>query len=246
METIGILKKEETIGEIVTSDFRKAQVFKSFGIDFCCGGKKTVAEVCEKKGINPDTVINALNQLNAQDSTTENEHSKWNIAFLAEYIVNTHHEYVKENIPFMTELAEKVARVHGAEHPELVKVAELFGIVANELISHLMKEERMLFPFIKELHAAQINGTQIPPTVFGDVSNPIQMMESEHEQAGDILRSIREITNNFALPQEACNSYTILFKKLEEFENDLHRHVHLENNILFPKTLAVKKELESA
>jgi len=244
METIGLLKKEDTIGEIVTSDYRKAQVFKSFGIDFCCGGKKTVAEVCEKKGMDPDVVINALSRLDAQDSTNENEQSKWNIAFLADYIVNTHHEYVKENIPFMTELAEKVARVHGAEHPELIKVAELFNVVANELTSHLMKEERMLFPFIKVLHAAQINGTPVPPAVFGDVSNPIQMMESEHEQAGDILRNIREITNNFALPAGACNSYTILFKKLDEFENDLHRHVHLENNILFPKTLSITKELE--
>jgi regulator of cell morphogenesis and NO signaling len=239
-------EKEETIGDIVTKDYRKAQVFKSFGIDFCCGGKKTIAEVCEKKGIDPVKVTNALEQAGAETATSENDFLKWDIGFLTDYIINIHHQYVKETTPFVIELANKVAKVHGAEHPEVITVAQLFNKVGQDLMLHLDKEEKILFPFIKELAAVQRNGGSIPESAFGNVSNPIQMMESEHEEAGEALHTIREITNNFTLPAGACNSYTILYKKLNEYENDLHRHVHLENNILFPKAILTEKELQTA
>ncbi len=235
---------EETIGEIVTRDYRKAQVFKSFGIDFCCGGKKTIKEVCESKGIDEMAVKKALEQVAGETTTSENDYQKWEIGFLTDYIINTHHQYVKENTQFIMELANKVARVHGNQHPELIKVAQIFTQVALDLTSHMNKEEKMLFPFIKELSTVQRNGGSVPASAFGKVSNPIRMMEAEHEEAGEALETIRLITDNFTLPADACNSYTILFKKLDEYENDLHKHVHLENNILFPKSIQVETELQ--
>ncbi|SDI99818.1 regulator of cell morphogenesis and NO signaling [Pedobacter sp. ok626] len=235
---------EETIGEIVTKDYRKAQVFKGFGIDFCCGGKKTVAEVCEKKGIDVMAVKGALELVSDEITTSENDYLKWDIGFLTDYIINTHHQYVKENTPFIMELANKVAKVHGGQHPETLRIAQLFSQVGADLMLHMSKEEKVLFPFIKELAAVQHQGGSVPTSAFGKVSNPIQMMESEHELAGEALHTIREITNNFTLPQDACNSYAILYKKLDEYENDLHRHVHLENNVLFPKAIAAEKVLQ--
>ncbi len=239
------LKDQETIGDIVTKDFRKAQVFKRLGIDFCCGGKKSLEQVCEKKGLNAEDVRKELDSVNNEAPANGNDYLKWNVGFLAEYIINTHHQYVKDNVPFILELANKVARVHGANHPKMVKVAEIFAGVATELTLHLMKEETILFPFIKELAIAQNEGSKLPESAFGNVSNPIRMMEMEHEEAGDALKVIRELTNNFSLPPDACNSYTILYKKLDEFENDLHVHVHLENNILFPKSIQLEKQLLS-
>lgn len=236
---------EGTIGEIVTKDYRKAQVFKSFGIDFCCGGKKTIAEVCQSKGIDVALVKEALDQVGGEVKAGENEYLKWDIGFLTDYIINTHHQYVKENTQFILELASKVAKVHGDQHPELVDVARIFTQVGLDLVSHMNKEERILFPFIKDLAAVQRNGGSIPVSAFGKVSNPIKMMEVEHEEAGEALQTIREITNNFTSPADACNSYTILFKKLDEYENDLHKHVHLENNILFPKSISVENELQT-
>lgn len=239
----GALQTPETVGDIVTKDFRKAQVFKRLGIDFCCGGKKSLEQVCEKKGLNAEEVRKELDAVHEETSAQGNDYSKWNIGFLADYIINTHHQYVKDNGPFILELANKVARVHGHHYPELIKVAEIFAGVTAELTQHLMKEERILFPFIKVLANVQTEGGQLPASEFGNVASPIELMEMEHEDAGNALKTIRELTKNFSLPQDACNSFTILYKKLDEFENDLHVHVHLENNILFPKAIELEKTL---
>jgi regulator of cell morphogenesis and NO signaling len=150
---------------------------------------------------------------------------------------------VKENIPFISELANKVASVHGDRHPEVIKVAEIFSQIAKDLSLHLMKEENILFPFVKQLTEAARNGQKVSLAPFGTVNNPTQVMEMEHEQAGEDLGAIREVTNGYSLPADACTSFTILYKKLQEFENDLFTHVHLENNILFPKAIQLEKEL---
>ncbi len=233
----------ETIGEIVAKDYRKAQVFKNLGIDFCCGGKKTIAEVCEKKGIDPEEVERRLASIKGNNTNSETDYQKWDIGFLSDYIINTHHQYVRDNTAFILEIAQKVARVHGDRHPELIRVAELFSRVGNDLTLHMIKEEKILFPFIKQLAHIYKSGGTVPVADFGKVSVPIRVMESEHEQVGGDFEIIREITNNYQLPVDACSSYTILFKKLEEYENDLHRHVHLESNILFPKAIQLEKEL---
>jgi regulator of cell morphogenesis and NO signaling len=233
----------ETIGQIVAKDYRKAQVFKNMGIDFCCGGKKTIAEVCEKKGIDPEEVERRLEAIKGENSNSETDFQNWDLGFLSDYIINTHHRYVRENTSFILELAQKVARVHGERHPELIQVAELFSRIGNDLTLHMVKEEKILFPFIKELAQVYNTGGMLPSADFGKISVPIQVMDSEHEQVGGDFETIRAITSNYLLPVDACSSYTILFKKLEEYESDLHRHVHLESNILFPKAIQLEKEL---
>jgi regulator of cell morphogenesis and NO signaling len=233
----------ETIGEIVAKDFRKAQVFKSMGIDFCCGGKKTIAEVCEKKGIDPEEVERRLSSVKGEETNSETDFQKWDMGFLTDYIVNTHHQYVKDNTSFILEIAQKVAGVHGDRHPELIRVAEIFSRITRDLTLHMVKEEKILFPFIKELAYYKKIGSAVQEADFGRVSTPIQVMELEHEQAGEDFEAIRMLTANYTLPPDACSSYTILFKKLDEYENDLNRHVHLENNILFPNAIKVEKEL---
>jgi len=237
---------EETIGEMVTKDYRKAQVFKSFGIDFCCGGKKTISEVCKTKGIDAAEVEAALAFIQDEPSSGQNDYLNWSLSFLSDYIINTHHQYVKENTAFIKELANKVAKVHGDHHPEAIRIAYIFSHVADDLILHLKKEEQILFPYIKELVAVQTNGGIMEGSTFGNVTNPIQIMEAEHEQAGEALQTIRDLSNNFKLPEDACNSYMILYKKLDEYENDLHRHVHLENNVLFPKAILLEEQLRKA
>jgi regulator of cell morphogenesis and NO signaling len=234
---------QETIGEMVVKDYRKAQVFKKLGIDFCCGGKKTLAEVCDKKGIDVEVVKAQLSEINDIEQANALPFDSWDLAFLSDYIENTHHQYVKENIPFILELANKVARVHGDRHPELIKVAYIFNRIAHDLSLHLEKEEKILFPHVKALASAAKNKTKFIEAPFGSVSNPTQIMEVEHEHAGEDLAEIRELTHNYLLPQDACTSYTILFKKLQEFENDLFNHVHLENNILFPKAIRLEEDL---
>lgn len=233
----------ETIGEIVAKDYRKAQVFKSLGIDFCCGGKKTIAEVCGKKGLDPAEVERKLAEIKGEGATSETDFQNWDLGFLSDYIINTHHRYVRDNTAFILELAQKVARVHGGHHPELVKVAALFEKIGNELTLHMTKEEKVVFPFIKELAQLANSGSMLPSASFGKISVPIQVMDAEHEQVGGDFETIRSLTSNYELPADACSSYTILFKKLEEYENDLHRHVHLESNILFPKAIQLEKEL---
>lgn len=238
-----VTDNEETIGQIVARDYRKAQVFKNLGIDFCCGGKKTIAEVCEKKGIDPAEVERQLEAVKGEATNSENDFQNWDLGFLSDYIINTHHRYVRDNTTFILEIAQKVVRVHGDRHPELVRVAQLFERIGNDLTLHMVKEEKILFPFIKELAQVYNSGGMLPSANFGKISVPIQVMDSEHEQVGGDFETIREITGNYTLPPDACSSYTILFKKLEEYENDLHRHVHLESNILFPKAIQLEKEL---
>lgn len=239
-------QQAETIGEVVTKDYRKAQVFKNFGIDFCCGGKKTIAEVCRTKGIDKEAVEKALASITGEPASNQNDYLKWSLSFLTDYIINTHHQYVKDNTAFITELANKVASVHGEKHPEAIRIAYIFSHVADDLMLHLKKEEQILFPYVKDLEKIQAEGGVLEESAFGNVTNPIQVMEAEHEQAGEALQTIRDITGNFTLPEDACNSYMILYKKLDEYENDLHRHVHLENNVLFPKAILLEEELRKA
>ncbi len=232
----------ETIGELVAKDFRKAQVFKNYGIDFCCGGKKTLKEACDKSGLDTCEVEKELKKFEGKDSSFS-DFDSWEIDFLKDYIVNTHHKYVKESLPFIKELSDKVARVHGDNYPELVQVALIFNSLAQNFSLHLMKEEQILFPYIKELVNAKKDSTTIERPPFGKVNNPTQMMETEHEQAGQDMQAIRDLTDNYDLPKEACSFCQILFKKFQEFENDLFNHVYLENNILFPKAIALEKEI---
>ncbi len=234
---------DETLGEIAAKDMRKVEVFKKYGLDFCCGGKKTVKEACAEKGLDVAKVEQELQNSEKSSFTARPlPYNEWNLDFLADYIVNTHHSYVKKMIPDVRSYAEKVAKVHGAHHPELLQINKLAQEVCDEMAAHMVKEETILFPYVKQLVASKNNGNN--KVEFGNISSietPINMMEMEHEVVGNNMDKIREISNNYKLPEEACASYKYLFKTLDEFEDDLHIHVHLENNILFPKALDLEK-----
>lgn len=235
-------EKAATVGQIVAKDIRKAEVFKKLGIDFCCGGKKTVTQACEEVGITPDQLAVELKSFeeNAREKAAI-DYNTWDLDFLADYIVNIHHKYVRENATMIEELALKVANRHGDQHPELVHLAVGVQQCLADLLLHLEKEEKALFPYVKELVSKKKQGAKYN-TGFS-VASPVQAMETEHERTGEELHAFRELTNDYTLPQNACNSYAFLFSKLQEFEADLLRHIHLENNILFPKALGLEKEL---
>lgn len=236
-------EKEPTIGDLVTSDFRKAEVFKKFGLDFCCGGKKTLTKACKEKGLDVVQIEKELREIDAMSINSSHDYNNWDIGFLAEYILNTHHKYVKQAIPVIYEYTQKVAKVHGENHPEAIKIAEKFLIISDELNRHMCKEEDILFPYIKHLSEAKKSGMKIEPSPFGTVGNPINLMEQEHELVGELFHDINELSFNYTPPVDACTTYKLSYAKLKEFEDDLHQHIHLENNILFPKAVKLEKEL---
>jgi len=234
---------EETLGQLAAKDLRKAQVFKKYGLDFCCGGKKTVKEACAEKGLDLTIVEQDLQRADKMPASRPLPYGDWSLDFLADYIVNTHHTYVTKNLPDIRAYAEKVMKVHGAHHPELLRIHQLVEEINAELMAHMVKEERVLFPYIKELVTAKNNTQPLQAAQFGTVQNPINMMEMEHELVGKNLEEIRTLSANYSLPEDACASYSLLYRMLDEFEEDLHLHIHLENNILFPKALEIEKQL---
>ena len=234
---------DETLGEIAAKDLRKAEVFKKYGLDFCCGGKKTVREACLEKGLDVTKVEQELQVADKNIASSRPlPYNEWSLDFMTDYISNTHHRYVRKTIPDLKSYGAKVASVHGNLHPELHKMNRLADEVSDELASHMLKEEAALFPYIKSLVAAKNEGTRLQNVNFKSVQSPIDMMEHEHESVGKKMEEIRLLSKNYLLPEDACASYSYWFKTLEEFENDLHLHVHLENNILFPKSLDLEKE----
>ena len=182
--------------------------------------------------------------LNCENTTTRaNDYNSWQLDFLADHVINIHHRYIDDSIPLIKQYGERVQKVHGHHYSELYEINDLFNEVAGELSAHCKKEELILFPFIKKMVKANREGSELPEAHFGTVDNPIKMMEVEHEEAGEIMRQIAELSNNFTPPPGACNTYKAFYAKLQEFEEDLHQHIHLENNILFPKSLKLEKTL---
>ncbi len=222
---------ESTIGEIVADDFRAAALFKEAGIDFCCGGNKSLAEACKEKGVDETNLIQQLNALAHSPVNGAMNFKEWNPGFLSDYIINTHHKYVLKNLPELVFYTQKIADVHGAHHPELNEVATLFTKINEELLQHLKHEEEVLFPAIKE--AEKHASASVKSTIISEITR----MQGEHEFAGGAMDKINVLTNNYLIPADACNTYRVSLKLLEQFEDDLHTHVHLENNILYPKAL---------
>ncbi len=222
---------ELSLGEIVANDFRSASIFKDAGLDFCCGGKKSLQQACEEKSLKPEPIAALLLELQNQPIDASKDFNTWDLAFLTDYIVNTHHKYVLKVLPELVFYTGKIASVHGSNHPELVEVADLFSKVNTELLQHLKKEEEVLFPAIKE--ALRTNSPEARKTIASEISR----MSGEHEFAGGAIDFINELTGNYAVPEDACNTYLVTMKLLNQFEDDLHIHVHLENNILYPKAL---------
>ncbi|MDG1040525.1 MAG: iron-sulfur cluster repair di-iron protein [Polaribacter sp.] len=232
----------KTVADYVTENIKTAHIFKKHGIDFCCGGGISIEKACEKNNVNFDELVSELSNLEKNTSYL-NDYNKWELDFLIDFIINTHHKYVEENLILLKQYGDRVAKVHGHHYTELLEIKELIHIVAGELASHMKKEELILFPFIKKLVNAKRDGTKVEIPNFGTVDNPIKMMEEEHDKAGDIFKRISELTNTYKTPENACNTFKALYAKLEEFEDDLHQHVHLENNILFPKAKLIEVSL---
>ncbi|WP_177734520.1 MULTISPECIES: iron-sulfur cluster repair di-iron protein [Flavobacterium] len=234
-----------TIGEIVAQDFRTAALFSKYGIDFCCKGHRTLEEVCTKKRIDQDMLQDELETILSNNESESIDYRSWPLDLLTDYIEKTHHRYITEKTPVLLQFLSKLCKVHGERHPELFEVNTLFSESAGDLAAHLKKEELILFPFIRKMVNAQLYHHPIEQPHFGNVENPVAMMKEEHDTEGERFRKIAAITDNYTPPADACNTYRVTFAMLEAFENDLHKHIHLENNILFPRAIALEKNFES-
>ena len=232
---------QKQIGSFVADDYRTAAVFSKYGIDFCCKGHRTIQDVCEKKNIDSSVLLDDLNAIMASSSGESIDYKSWPLDLLAEYIEKKHHRYIEEKTPALKQFLDKLCKVHGNRHPELFEINELFLTSAGELAAHMKKEELILFPFIKKMVKASISGQTIQSPGFGTVKNPIAMMMQEHDNEGERFREIAKLTNNYTPPADACNTYRVTFAMLNEFEQDLHLHIHLENNILFPESAKLEK-----
>lgn len=234
--------KEKTIGDYVAEDFRTAAVFQKHKIDFCCRGGRTLDEVCEKKQISKDDLITDLTQAVGAKGGETIDYQSWPIDLLVDYIEKKHHRYVEANIPVLLEFLNKLCKVHGERHPELFEITEEFTASASELSGHMKKEELILFPYVRKMVNAKLSGTEVSEAHFGTVKNPIEMMMSEHDNEGVRYRKIAELSNNYTPPADGCTTYKVAFSLLQEFEADLHKHIHLENNIVFKKAIEMEKE----
>ncbi|MBS1550860.1 MAG: iron-sulfur cluster repair di-iron protein [Bacteroidetes bacterium] len=236
------ITKSPTIGSFVANDYRTAAVFQKYGIDFCCKGGKTIDEVCEKKKINTGQLMNELDEITRQPDNQVTDFQSWPADLLADYIEKKHHRYIEQVTPSLKQFLEKLCKVHGSNHPELFEINKEFNASAGELAAHMKKEELILFPYVRNMVAAKNSNQQPAKPVFGIVQNPIQMMMQEHDTEGERFRKIAELSNNYDPPADACTTYRVAFSSLKEFENDLHLHIHLENNILFPAAIEMEKE----
>lgn len=240
------LNAAKTVREFATETPNAARIFEKLGIDYCCGGSKPLEAACLQAKVPVEDVLRSLEDAGTPSVTTAGEAADFQSACLTdliEHILAVHHGYVKQEVPRLQRLLAKVVAVHCPGHPELAAVQRTFAALSSELLSHMMKEEMMLFPYIQKVEEAASYGTRAPQAPFGSISNPVHMMELEHESAGQALEEIRVLSGAYTPPESACFSYRTLYSALREFEADLHQHVHLENNILFPRAIALESQL---
>ncbi len=231
-----------SVGEMVREKPSRSRVFSQLGIDFCCGGKVSLATVCEKRGLALESVIAQIGIIDAQtNQDTLVDADAMSLTELCDHIESTHHAYLKVELPRLDQMTEKVARVHGDKEPKLRAIRRIFDELKAELEPHMAKEEKVLFPMIRQFEAS----SGIPDFHCGTVRNPILQMEQEHEHAGDALARIRVAADDFVPPSWACNTYRAMLDGLQELEENMHQHVHKENNVLFPKAAEIEANRES-
>ncbi|MBI3141626.1 MAG: iron-sulfur cluster repair di-iron protein [Bacteroidetes bacterium] len=230
------------VSKIVAKNFKTAKVFSAYGIDFCCNGGIPLSDACAQKSVNLQEVVAQLEVALAQPQSVD--YQAMDMSALADHIVSVHHGYVNQTMPILRAYLDKLARVHGERHPELHQIRDLFEETVGNLTMHMKKEELILFPYIQAMCRALENGTELPSSHFGHINNPIHMMQDEHEVEGARLREIAAITNNYTCPPDGCQTYRVAFAVLDEFEKDLHTHIHLENNILFPRALELFAQMQ--
>ncbi len=231
-----------TVREIALESPATTRVFESYKIDYCCGGRKNFIDACELAGADPASVQKDLETVLAAKSVDDSQHVEMTLTDSINHIVDTHHRFTYDELDRLQPLMEKVNSVHGDVHPELAKMSELLEAIRSDLLPHMYKEEQVLFPYIKDLEYAMLRGNmpRLPP--FGTVQHPIRMMMTEHETVGELLSEMRSVSGDFAVPVGACPSHQGLLSRLEGLERDLHQHIHLENNILFPKAAELEVE----
>jgi regulator of cell morphogenesis and NO signaling len=236
-------QNNKTIGSYVTDDYRTAAVFEKYGIDFCCRGNRPLKQVCEQENIDYTGVLAEIENVKQEASTENQNFRSWPSDLLADYIEKIHHRYVEQAIPRLTELLGKVTAAHGAAHPEVYEIADLFRASAGELTKHMKKEELILFPVIRKL--ASGSGKTMTEPAFGSIQNPISAMLEEHDNEGERFRRIENLSNGYTAPGDACNTYRLTYQLLKEFQDDLHKHIHLENNILFPAAINMEASVKA-
>jgi regulator of cell morphogenesis and NO signaling len=238
-----LLDAAKTVRELAIENPSATRVFEKLKIDYCCGGNQPLKEACGEKGLDLDEVLQLLQQADRAgvDTKPTNDESL-PLINLVNLIVEKHHVFTRTELERLTTLLEKVCSAHGENHPELLDIRSQFQTLRGELEPHMMKEERILFPYITRLETAFAENQAPPFAPFGQVQNPIAVMMREHDAAGEILRAIRELSKDFATPEDGCISYQTLYKAMEELEADLHQHIHLENNILFPRSLELEQK----
>lgn len=242
---MGNLSNKE-VGEIVALDYRAAAVFKAHQIDFCCNGQIPLKTVCAQKGIAFQTIIDEIEAVLSK-SNAEADYDSWPIDLLVDYIEKKHHRYVEEKVIEIGAYLSKLCQVHGDKHPELLEIDKHFKASTGDLVKHMKKEELIVFPFVRKMVKLATTDSQeqslTAQPFFGSIQNPISVMHEEHDNEGERFREISRLSNNYTPPKDACNTYRVTYNLLKEFEADLHLHIHLENNILFPKTIALERRM---
>lgn len=238
-----MIKSETTVRDVALNIPESTRLFEKLKIDYCCGGNKPLAEACASAGVDVDNVMEMLAGVAQPDTKIEGAEAFQNFSAteLVTHILDTHHVFTWSEMDRLQPLVDKVLAAHAGNHPELVHVAELFMQLCADLRPHMFKEEQILFPYITKMVDAVDQKRALPFAPFGTVNNPIRMMMREHDTAGDILRELRAVTSDYKVPDGVCLSYQTLYQALENFEKDLHQHIHLENNILFPKAVELER-----
>ena len=233
---------EKTVRGIAIENPASIRVFESLGIDYCCGGKRSLSEACAQADVAIDCVLEQLAQVARDSQPSQSEEWKERpVRDLIAHIVEKHHRFVRQETPRVDSLLAKVAAKHGPTHPEILQIELLFTAIGQELATHMLKEEHVLFPYLEQMEQAARSGSPMPSSCFGSVQRPIANMVAEHDDAGALLARIRQLSNGYTAPSGACPTFVALYRGLEEFERDLHRHVHLENNILFPRAVEMEQ-----
>lgn len=238
------INKTKTVGEFAVDLPGATRVFEKLGIDYCCGGAKPLSEACSSVGVTEESVVALLNCLQGLgfDDSGATDWQTIPLSELTKYIVDKHHKFARAELVRLKELLAKVCSVHSRNHPELFRIRDIFFRLQADLTDHMLKEEKILFSHIERLETSIARGEQSPRPAFGSICNPVRIMTQEHDEAGQALRGLREATSNYQPPADGCISFRTLYEGLEGFEKDLHQHIHLENNILFPRAAQLEAD----
>lgn len=227
----------KTIGDIVADDYRTSKVFEKYGIDFCCGGKMVLSAVCKEKGFDLATIISEIEEVQSKQIQRDQNYASWELPFLIDYIVNVHHGYLKENTEQIKTHIRKIVAVHGESHPELFEISSIFDRIAHDMSIHLKEEEDVFFPALKRADIDKKKDSSPSIKDLRLISSTLENLVQDHEEIGEAVHKMSHLANGYAIPDDGCNTYILTYKELKEFEDDLHKHVHLENNILFKEAV---------